>query len=74
MSDSDKELDEVNFSDQAFDNLIKPTHSRANVHGASKGPGKRDAESITAINATTFAQAYRDGATTMDVQKSEVAI
>ena len=70
MSDSEKDLDEVNFGDQAFDCLIQGS-------GQAQSQGKqvsimKDAKVETAINLNTINHYYKEMGTTMGKNKSEM--
>jgi len=56
MSDSDRELDEVNFSDQDFTCLIQ--NNRGTSSGAAAG--KRSSEANTINNMQTAHKFYRE--------------
>ena len=62
--DSDKELDEVNFSDQEFTGLInkRETHTRVGLPFQKR---TRDMGVLTNINVATGKSAYKGGAATL---------
>ena len=61
--DSDKELDEVNFSDQEFTGLIIKRETQTGV-GQSSHKRTRDTGVLTNINVATAKSAYKDAAAT----------
>ena len=61
--DSDKELDEVNFSDQEFTGLIIKRETQTGV-GQSSQKRTRDTGVLTNINVATAKSAYKDAAAT----------
>ena len=69
MSDSERELDDVNFTDEAFDCLIKPFTSSA---GGNAKVGKRDAQVLTLeYNAK---KQFKEGFTTTGDNRNEIAV
>ena len=62
MSDSEKELDEVNFSDGVFFDLYQNPAQRGG--GGQVQGGKRNAETMTVMNQGTVHRFYREAGTT----------
>ena len=67
----EQELDEVNFSDQVFENLIR--ESDGHTQGVQQVKKKRDAGILTNINGSTFQSYYKEGSASTIQEKSEIS-